>query len=118
MVKHEPRASASDIDRPILRSKKELNMKMIGNLCLLSGLALFLAAPAAFAQSNDVAYCQALAAKYDRYIGTFGNGRHSATDQNASAQFAASQCRKGDISGIPVLEQVLTDNRFELPPRG
>ena len=92
-------------------------MKAI-NLCLLGGLALGLAAPVAFAQSGDVAYCNALADKYERYIGNFGNGRHSETDQNAAAKLAVHGCRHGDTSGIAVLERVLTDARFELPPRG
>jgi hypothetical protein len=92
-------------------------MKAI-NLCLLGGLALAMATPVAFAQSGDVAYCNALANKYERYIGTVGDGRHTTTDQNASAQLAVHQCRTGDTSGIPVLERVLTDNRFDLPPRG
>jgi hypothetical protein len=117
IVDIEPRVSASDIDRPTLRSKKELNMKAI-NLCLLSGLGLALAAPVAFAQSGDVAYCNALADKYERYVGNVGNGRHSETDQNADAKLAVNGCRHGDTAGIPVLEKVLTDNRFELPPRG
>jgi hypothetical protein len=92
-------------------------MKAI-NLCLLSGLALAFTAPVAFAQSGDVAYCNALADKYERYVATVGSGRHEITDQNAAAHLAVNECHRGDISGIPVLEKVLTDNRFELPPRG
>lgn len=91
-------------------------MKAI-NLCLLGGLALAPAAPVAFAQSGDVAYCDSLADKYERYIGTVGDGRHTITDQNVSAQLAVRQCRVGDTAGIPVLEK-MTARRFDLPPRG
>ncbi len=89
----------------------------IRNLCLATGFALALASPA-FAQPNDVTYCQALAAKYQQYLAYGSGGRHGGTDdQNIAARIAADKCKAGDTSGIPVLEQTLRDGRIELPAR-
>jgi hypothetical protein len=73
---------------------------------------------AAFAQSNDAAYCSALIAKYQAYLGSSGSGKHSGLDQDATAKLAIDQCRAGDTkSGIPVLEGRLKDAKIELPAR-
>ena len=76
---------------------------------------------AAFAQSPaaDVAYCNRLADLYERYIGRnefssnrgFGRG-------SLESDVASTQCRSGNTAGIPVLERVLRNNGFTLPPRG
>lgn len=75
----------------------------------------------AFAQSApaDAAYCQRLVAVYERYIGrnefssnrSFGRG-------SLDGDVASAQCRQGNPAGIPVLERVLRNNGFSLPPRG
>jgi hypothetical protein len=80
---------------------------------------------AASAQSSagaspaDVAYCNRLTDVYERYIGRnefspnreFGRG-------SLDGDVASSQCRQGNPAGIPVLERVLRNNGFSLPPRG
>ncbi|MBS0220635.1 MAG: hypothetical protein JSR91_07830 [Proteobacteria bacterium] len=72
----------------------------------------------ASAQSKDVAYCQALASKYQTFLSHGSGGRHGGTnDQNANARMAADKCMKGDTSGIPVLEHALNDAKIELPTR-
>jgi hypothetical protein len=74
--------------------------------------ALGLALPlGAFAQSGDVAYCKALSAKYEEYVGK------GATPSGAIAD-ARAQCAAGNTAGIPVLEKALKDNKINLPPRG
>ena len=74
---------------------------------------------AAFAQSNDAAYCSALAAKYQAYLGSSASGKHVGLDQDAAAKLAIDQCKTGDTnSGIPVLEGKLRDAKIDLPPRG
>ena len=83
-----------------------------------AALALALASTA-FAQSKDVSYCNALAAKYQQYLGHGSSGRHGGVDdQNIDARMAADKCVKGDTSGIPVLEHALKDAKIELPARG
>ncbi len=92
-------------------------MKMIQKLCLVTGFALACATPA-FAQSGDVAYCQALASKYQTYLSHGSSGRHGGTeDQDVAARVAADKCNAGDTSGIPVLERALMDAKIELPTR-
>jgi hypothetical protein len=90
----------------------------IPSICLATGLVLAFVAPAA-AQGNDVAYCHALAAKYQEYAGYGSGGRHGgADDQNIKAHMAVEKCNAGDTSGIPVLEQTLKDAKVALPKRG
>ena len=75
----------------------------------------------ASAQSSpaDVAYCQRLVAVYDRYIGRneFSSNREFGRG-SLDGDVASAQCRQGDPAGIPVLERVLRNNGFSLPPRG
>jgi hypothetical protein len=87
------------------------------SLCLITGLALASTVPA-FAQSNDVAYCQALIGKYQTYAGNYNSGRHEVVDQNIDAHLAIDKCKAGDTSGIAVLERELTNAKVDLPPRG
>jgi hypothetical protein len=85
---------------------------------LAAAFALALASTAS-AQSKDVAYCNALAEKYQQYLGHGSGGRHGgADDQNVDARLAADKCKAGDTSGIPVLEHVLKDAKIELPAHG
>ena len=77
---------------------------------------------AALAQSAaaDVVYCNRLADIYVHYLGRwkYGTDRGGGTG-SVDNEVASAQCRQG-ITGpsIPVLERVLRDNGFTLPPRG
>lgn len=73
-------------------------------------ISLIFSVPAsAIAQlSADVAYCNALSAKY----------RETKTSQADEAVAAAmGQCTKDPAAGIPVLEKHLTNAKVPLPPR-
>ena len=76
---------------------------------------------AAFAQSpaGDVAYCNRLADLYERYIGRneFSTSREFGRG-SLDGDVASAQCRQGNPAGIPVLERVLRNNGFSVPPRG
>jgi len=81
-------------------------MKILGT-CLIAGVLL--APCAAFGQSNDAAYCQALADTY-RKLNT--------QNTDATVPEAINQCRNGNTAaGIPVLEKALKDQKATLPPR-
>jgi hypothetical protein len=84
---------------------------------LLPVVAVALAFPAAsFAQSSDAAYCTALVAKYDQYLGQdFKRGEQPS---NLAAKEGVEKCRQGNTSGIPAIEKALKDAKFDLPPRG
>jgi|GraSoi2013_115cm_1033766.scaffolds.fasta_scaffold40055_1 hypothetical protein len=85
---------------------------------VLPVVAAALAFPAAsFAQSSDAAYCKALVAKYDQYLGQdTKTGWYQ--PQNVAAKDGVEKCKVGDTSGIPAIEKALTDAKFNLPPRG
>jgi hypothetical protein len=72
---------------------------------------------AAFAQSNDAAYCMALGTKYDRYVSNPSMGRGS-QPPNAAIDEAKAKCASNPAAGIPVLEQALKDAKVDLPPHG
>lgn len=75
----------------------------------------------AFAQASpaDIAYCNRLVAVYERYIGRneFSSNRDFGRG-SLDGDVASAQCRQGNPAGIPVLERVLRNNGFTLPPRG
>ena len=84
---------------------------------LLPIVAVALAFPAAaFAQSGDVAYCNAVVAKYDQYLNQ--DSKRGEQPSNLAAKQAVEKCRKGDTSGIPAIEKALKDAKFDLPARG
>jgi hypothetical protein len=76
---------------------------------------------AAFAQPApaDVAYCKRLVDVYERYIGRneFSTNREFGRS-SLDGDVASNQCSQGNPAGIPVLERVLRNNGFTLPPRG
>jgi len=76
---------------------------------LIVAMALALPATAAFAQSADTTYCNALSAKY-RDI------NRGASPSGAGADAMAS-CATNPSAGIPVLEKALTDAKMPLPMR-
>jgi len=83
----------------------------------LLAAALLLALPgAAMAQAGDVAYCQALASKYQRYVvGMSGSGK--VATPNVSVETAVTKCNSDAARSIPVIEKSLRDNQIDLPPR-
>jgi hypothetical protein len=84
---------------------------------LLPVVAVALAFPAAsFAQSSDAAYCNALVAKYEQYLGQ--DSKSGQEPQNVAAKTGVEKCKTGDTSGIPAIEKALKDAKFDLPPRG
>jgi hypothetical protein len=75
----------------------------------------------AFAQSSaENAYCIRLADVYDRYLGRSEDAPVRETAGGSlEGQVASAQCRQGKPAGaIPVLERLLRNNGFSLPPRG
>ena len=71
---------------------------------------------AALAQGDDAAYCGALIQKFHRYV--IKTGSHSPNTGSLDGNVAVAQCRAGNTAaGIPVLEQKLRSNGFELPER-
>ncbi len=65
-------------------------------------------------KARDLAYCQALAAKYRTYVES-QDARRSAP--NADAEPAIDRCNAGDTRGIRTLVHVLERARIEQPPR-
>ena len=81
---------------------------------LLPSVALAQSPPA------DVNYCNRLASLYVHYIGRSASGPYDDVRRGSlDNQVAASQCNEGRTTeAIPVLERVLRNNGFTLPPRG
>ena len=84
--------------------------------CLAAALAA-LSALAAQAQTGDASYCKALSEKYETYLNNMTSGRSPQQD-SVDGRVALEQCKKGDTSAIPVLEQKLRNAKIDLPPRG
>jgi hypothetical protein len=76
----------------------------------------------AFAQASasDLAYCNRLADTYERYVGRAELSSNRGVSRGSiDGEVASAQCRAGRPGpAIPVLEQVLRNNGFTLPPRG
>ena len=84
----------------------------------LLAMALAACSPvAALAQSGDATYCKALSEKYETYLNNMTSGRSPQQD-SVDGRVALEQCKKGDTSAIPVLEQKLRNAKIDLPPRG
>ena len=88
---------------------KSINRLTAALIVLLPGGAL--------AQMSDSAYCQALAQKYQAYLGNMTGGR-TPVPGPVDGMVAVEQCKAGNTAGIPVLEQKLRDARIDLPRRG
>lgn len=69
----------------------------------------------AAAQTGDAAYCRALVARYEHYLGA--GQRYGAQPQSLKSRAALAECQAGDASGIPGLEQALHNARIDLPSR-
>ncbi len=81
----------------------------------LPAILVFVLPFAALAQSDDVGYCRALAAQYEKFYVKMDG--HSPRSGSIAGNNAADQCRAGNTAGIPVLEQKLRDARVTLPAR-
>jgi hypothetical protein len=90
----------------------EANMKIMRWTAALALLLPF----STVAHADDVAYCQALAAKYQATL--VKSSGHSPNPGTAEGNVAAYQCSQGNTAGIPVLERKLRDGKIELPARG
>jgi hypothetical protein len=75
---------------------------------LVAAILLALPMPA-FAQSADVTYCKALAAKYREF--------NKQGDPSGAAAAAMSECDTKTAGSISTLEQALKDQKVPLPPR-
>ena len=69
------------------------------------------------AQSNDTAYCSALAQKYQQYVGD-NAAQHRGQQRDSSIDTAIAQCSTNSAAAIPVLERALQNAKVELPPHG
>ena len=80
--------------------------------CSIVALPLIVTLPlAAFAQSDNAAYCQALTRAYRTTISKFA-------DPAVAVPVAMAKCEAGDAAdGIPVLENALRNAKVALPPR-
>ena len=82
---------------------------------LVAALALSLPM-AASAQSNDAKYCAALVDKYNQTLDS--SARRGQQSQSLDAKVGIAKCQAGDTaSGIPLLERVLKDAKYDLPSR-
>ena len=68
-------------------------------------------------QLADGAYCSALGAQYQRYVGD-NNVQHRSQQRDATVDVAIAQCSSNSARSIPVIEKALRDARVDLPPRG
>ena len=65
-------------------------------------------------KAQDVAYCQALVAKYRTYVESLDVARPALS---ADAELAIDRCNLVDTRGIRALERSLERAKIELPPR-
>ena len=95
------------------------NWEMMGSmrcLLLLVATSAFLLPLPAFAQDDDVAYCNKLGALASRYIG--GSGADGRLSPDLNVLGATTDCNKGKAAtAIPYLEKRLRDQRITVPPR-
>ncbi len=81
-----------------------------------AAFALALSFAASAHAADDVAYCQALAAKYQSNL--VKSSGHNPNPGTVDGSVAADQCLHGNTAGIPVLERKLRDAKIDLPARG
>lgn len=93
-----------------------------GLLLLAAGVMISSSAiytPASAQTPADVLYCAKLVGMYRTYVNNPEDPRPTFQSPVASHETAIQNCRSGNTAaGIPVLEQVLRDNKFTLPARG
>jgi len=96
--------------------RTEVDMTRTMKLFMVCAGALLPAAVHA-QQLADGAYCSALGAQYQRYVGD-NAVQHRSQQRNATVDVAISQCSTNSATSIPVIERALRDARVDLPPRG
>ncbi|HKU97715.1 MAG TPA: hypothetical protein VJR58_20670 [Vineibacter sp.] len=75
-------------------------------------------AQTASAPSDDVAYCNALARKYERYMPMRSYGESRGSSPSVETMVAVTQCNNGrSAEAIPVLEKALRGAGFSVPER-
>ncbi|MEI6201730.1 MAG: hypothetical protein WCP68_07250 [Enhydrobacter sp.] len=85
-------------------------------LLLAAGVTLSSAASAQSAA--DARYCERLVGLYRTYVNNPEDPKPAFQSPVASHENAIASCKAGNTAvGIPVLEQVLRDNKFTLPSR-
>ena len=77
--------------------------------------ASFAMSSIASADTASTDYCNAVVAKYERYLGN--NTGRSVQPQGIDARVAAEKCKTGDTSGVAALEKALENAKISLPPR-
>ncbi len=95
-------------------------MKTMQRLLLLLLAAGVTLSSAASAQSAaDARYCDKLVGLYRTYVNNPEDPKPAFQSPVASHENAIANCKSGNTAaGIPVLEQILRDNKFTLPSRG
>lgn len=83
-------------------------MKTLAVIIICTAIALPFAA---FAQSADTTYCNALSETYRKAVG-------SNASTAAGVPEAMAGCATNPGASIPVLEKALTDQKVTLPKRG
>jgi len=67
---------------------------------------------------NDAQYCAELIKLYRTYVNDPNDPRPTYPSPIARDEEAIASCRAGNTAaGIPVLEKILRDDKFTLPPR-
>ena len=97
----------------------ELSGRIVWSMVAALAAAMAWSGPAAAqGKAEDLAYCGRLIDIYERYIGGYEFGpRQAQPTGDLAGKVAVAQCRQGDPSGIPILEERLRANRFTLPRR-
>jgi hypothetical protein len=83
---------------------------------VFGALALLVAVPAAAqAPANELARCEELYAKYERYSNTGGESRSGSAISSLEARSALQDCRSGNTKqGLAVLERKLRALGFRI----
>ncbi|MBS0220111.1 MAG: hypothetical protein JSR91_05145 [Proteobacteria bacterium] len=88
---------------------------MKSTVVLLCSMLAVLGPSAAFAQSADAKYCDALSHQYNKYVLASEGKSHNTAPSNVSA--AMGKCSTDAKTAIPILEKALQDAKVSLPPR-
>ena len=66
---------------------------------------------------GSASYCQALAQKYQRYVGD-SDARHKGQARDSMMDATIAQCSSNSAAAILVLEQALKEAKVDLPSHG
>jgi hypothetical protein len=86
----------------------------------LAGLPVAAAeAQPTMASANDLSYCARLSSMYTQYVGPNEYSRRMVATPGVEGGVAVAECHQGNAAAsIPVLERLLSNAGFNLPPRG